>query len=63
MTLLDRRLAAGTLGVSRRTLDRIPETELPRVVVGKRRVLFRPDDLAAYVQRRVTVPRTKAKSA
>lgn len=63
MTLLDRRLAAGTLGVSTRTLDRIPETELPRVIVGKRRVLFRPDDLAAYVERRIAAPRIKAKPA
>ncbi|MDE2333978.1 MAG: hypothetical protein KGK10_05515 [Rhodospirillales bacterium] len=63
MRLLDRKLAAGTLGVFTRTLDRLPESELPRVVVGKRRVLFRPDDLAAYVERRVAVRRDRPKPA
>ena len=43
-------------GVSTRTVDRIPETDLPRVRIGVRRIMFRRQDVEAYVAQRVSTP-------
>ena len=57
--LLNKRRVAEELGgISLRSVDRIPASELPRVRVGVGRILFRPEDVAAYVAQRVTASRT-----
>lgn len=50
MRLLNRREAAERLSVSVSTLDRLPRESLPAVKVGRRK-LFRPEDIAAYIER------------
>lgn len=47
--LLTRHEAATFLKVSDRTLDRI--TDIPRVKIGGRRIVFRRADLESYVER------------
>lgn len=49
--LLDRREASAFLKISDRTLDRL--SDLPRIKIGGRRVVFRRSDLLAYVDRRI----------
>lgn len=55
--LMSRRDSADFLGVSERTLDRIPQ--IPRVKIGERRIMFRRSDLVDYVAGR-TETRTAA---
>lgn len=46
--LLDRKEAASLLKISDRTLDR--QTDLPRVKLTARRVLYRRSDLMAWIE-------------
>jgi predicted DNA-binding transcriptional regulator AlpA len=55
MKILSRKDAAGRLGVSERTLDRLCETEsgLHKVHISVRRVGITEDEIEAYVERAV----------
>lgn len=48
--LLSRKKAAALLGISTRTLDRLPTDKLPRRQVGKRLVKYLMRDLENYLE-------------
>lgn len=50
--LLDRKEAASFCKISERTLDR--QTDLPRVKLTARRIVFRKSDLLAWIEARTT---------
>jgi predicted DNA-binding transcriptional regulator AlpA len=54
--LLNKKETAALLGISQFSMNRIM-AELPHVVVGKRRVLFDPKDVEAYIEARKVKPR------
>ena len=49
--LLDKKAAAAFCKISERTLDR--QTDLPRVKLTERRILYRASDLTAWIARKV----------
>ncbi len=49
--LLDKKQTAKILRISERTLDRL--TDLPRVKLTERRILYRASDLTAWIARKV----------
>jgi hypothetical protein len=51
--LLDRKESAALLKVSVRTLDR--QTDLPRVKLTQRRIMYRKCDLKALIKRKVSM--------
>ncbi len=56
--LLDKRATAQILGISHLSMNRIM-AELPHVRVGKRRVMFDPRDVEAYIEARKVQPRRR----
>lgn len=52
--LLDRKEAAQFCKFSERTLDR--QTDLPRVRLTARRIVYRKSDLIAWIERRAIAP-------
>lgn len=59
--LLSKDEAAAALNVSRRTIDRL--RDLPRVRLGARRIAFRPSDIAAWAEARVSAPADTERAA
>lgn len=51
LELLDRNAAANLLGISNRTLDRL--SDLPRVRLTERRIVYRRADIVKYIEQRV----------
>ena len=57
--LKNKKEAAKMLGVSEHSIPHIIRDGLQFVRVGKRRIMFRPEDVLAYIEKKLNQPRPR----